>query len=120
MFWRITGRLPERVQQLGDRQLGDIVITEPQDNRHFSGGQTGWKAAAIEEVGLIPAFGLHPCGAALRAVFASSRRSNCGMLTRTAPGVLALRAQPPVDLPRGRPAAWFIIPASDLRIRFAD
>ena len=30
-----------------------------------------------EEVGLIPAFGLHPCGAALRAVCAAARHSNC-------------------------------------------
>ena len=44
-----------------------------------------------EEVGLIPACGLLPCGAALRAVFASSRRSNC-----------------------------VFIPPSGLRIRFAD
>ena len=33
-----------------------------------------------EEVGLISAFGLHPCGAALRAVFAAVRRSNCVLI----------------------------------------
>jgi hypothetical protein len=44
-----------------------------------------------EEVGLIPAFGLHPGGAALRPVFAAARRSNC-----------------------------VLIPPSDFRIRFAD
>jgi hypothetical protein len=32
------GRLPERVQQLRDDQLGDIALMEPQDNRHVSGG----------------------------------------------------------------------------------
>ena len=53
MFWRVMGRLPERVQQLGDDQLSDIVLMEPQDNSHFSGGQTGWKAAPIEEEGLL-------------------------------------------------------------------
>jgi hypothetical protein len=42
------------------------------------------------------------------------------MLTRAVPGVSALRAQPAADLPRGRPAAWFIIPPSGLRIRYAD
>ena len=46
------GRLPERDQELGDNQLGDIVLVEPQDNRHFSGSQTGWKAATIKEQGL--------------------------------------------------------------------
>ena len=69
---------------------------------------------------MIPAFSLHPSGASLRSVFAAARRSNCGMLTCAVPGVSALRAQPAVDLPRGRPAAWFIIPPSTMRIRFAD
>ncbi len=46
------GRFPERGQQLGDNQLGDIVLMEPQDNSHFSGSQTGRKATAIEEQGL--------------------------------------------------------------------
>ena len=33
-----------------------------------------------EEVGLIPAFRLHPCGASLRSVFAAARRSNCVLI----------------------------------------
>ena len=45
-------RLSERDQQLGDNQLGDIVLLEAQDHGHFSGSQTGRKAAAIEEQGL--------------------------------------------------------------------
>lgn len=52
MLRRVMGRLPERDQELGDNQLGDIVLLEPQDNRHFSGSQTGQKAAAIEKQGL--------------------------------------------------------------------
>jgi hypothetical protein len=52
MLWRVVGRLPERDQELGDDQLGDIVLLEPQDHRHFSGSQTGRKAAAIKEQGL--------------------------------------------------------------------
>jgi hypothetical protein len=43
------GRLPERGQQLGDNQPGDIVLLEAQDHRHFSGSQTGRKAASIKE-----------------------------------------------------------------------
>jgi hypothetical protein len=49
---RVMGRFSERGQELGDNQLGDIVLVEPQDNRHFSGSQTGWKAATIKEQGL--------------------------------------------------------------------